>query len=312
MLDDLLGRTELKERIEDLREERDRLEARLEAESERRSEAKSARQDAEERVNRLQDRIADLEGRVDERQETAEVGFRREESVRGRRLEAVCSRLESFRGDPESVCSAYVEAGVPDDLADLLGDRAGLVDRAAPCLVWADDAGVLAVAARPPVAPEPFVEWDDAPRLERAWLQPTGRFALALVRSDTFAVGVYEGDERVDYEGFESDVKSDHSKGGFSQSRFERLRDEQIAAHVEQCEEALAEIEADRHFVVGDRRLVGEFEADGEGRSGASPSAGGAATVTADATAAVDATGDPEGALNDAYADFWTVRLYGL
>jgi len=44
--------------------------------------------------------------------------------------------------------------------------------------------------------------------------------------------------------------------------------------------------------VTGDRRLVGEFDAE--------------------ATAAVDATGDPEAALADAYDDFWTVRVYGL
>jgi peptide subunit release factor 1 (eRF1) len=320
MLDDLLGRTELKARIEELQEERDRLQARLDAESGRRADAVSARQEAEERVNRLEDRIADLEGRLETDQESAAIGFRREETLRGGRLESVLSRLSSFEGDPESVLTAYVEGGAPEGLADLLGDRAPLVDRAAPCLVWADDAGLLAAAVRPPVAPEPFLEWDDAPRFEREWLRPTGRFALALVRSDTFALGVYEGDERVDFEGFTSDVKSDHSKGGFSQSRFERLRDEQIAAHVEDCEEALASVDvrkptesscaahrnaersadADRLYVVGDRRLVAAFDPDGE------------ATVAADATAAVDATGDPEPALEDAFENFWTVRLYAL
>lgn len=300
MLDDLLGRTELKEQIEDLQEKRDRLEAQLEAESERRSEAVSARQAAEERINRLEDRIADLEGRLEETNETPTIGFRHEESLRGRRLEAVRSRLESFEGDPESVFSAYVEDAVPEAASDLLGERTSLLDRAAPCLVYADDAGLLAVAARPPVAPDPFEEWAATPRIEREWFEPTGRFGLALVRSDTFAVGVYEGDERVDFEGFTSDVKSDHSKGGFSQSRFERLRDEQIAAHVERCETALEAIEIDRLYVVGDRRLVGAFEDDGE------------ATVTAQETAAVDATGKPEAALEDAFDDFWTVRLYAL
>jgi peptide subunit release factor 1 (eRF1) len=113
-----------------------------------------------------------------------------------------------------------------------------------------------------------------------------------LVRSDTFAVGVYEADEQVSFEGFESDVKSDHSKGGFSQSRFERVRDEQIETHVEKCETTLDSVDADRLYVVGDRRLIGELDAD--------------------ATAPVDATGKPRAALEDAFADFWSVRLYGL
>lgn len=294
MLDDLLGRTELKERIEDIAEERDHLEARLEAESERRADAISAKQTAEERINRLEDRIADLEGRLDAEpdDDASDIGFRREETLRGGRIEAVLERLASFEGRPESVLTAYVDGSIPEDLRALLGDRTELVSRAAPCLVCADDAGMLAVALRPPVAPEPFCEWAATPTVERSWFRPTGRFALALVRSGTFAVGVYEDDERVSFEGFESNVKSDHSKGGFSQSRFERLRDEQIENHVEKCDAALSSVDVDRVYVVGDRRLVGEFDAD--------------------TTAAVDATGKPRAALEDAFAAFWSVRLYGL
>lgn len=292
MLDDLLGRTELKERIEALEADRDRLKARLEAESDRRADAVSAKQTAEERINRLEDRIADLEGRIESTSDAPDVGFRREETLYGGRAEAVFSRLASFESDPESVLTAYLDGSVPDDLRELLGDRSPLLTRAAPCLVCVDDAGLLAVAFRVPVAPDPFCEWAASPTVERSWFRPTGRFAFALVRSDTFAVGVYEGKERISFEGFESDVKSDHSKGGFSQSRFERIRDEQIHRHVEKCEETLESVEADRLYVVGDRRLVGEFDAD--------------------VTAAVDATGKPKAALEDAFSDFWSVRLYGL
>ena len=292
MLDDLLGRTALKERIAELEDERDRLQAQLDAESDRRSDAVSAKQDAEERVNRLEDRIADLQGKVDAESEAADIGFRRRETVRGDRLDEIRTRLTSFEGSAETVLTAFVDDEIPDDVRELLGDRTPLLSRAAPCLVCADDAGLLAVALRPPVAPEPFVEWAETPHVEREWFEPTGRFALAVVRSDVFAVGVYEGDERVEYEGFESDVKSDHSKGGFSQARFERLRDEQIADHVEKCEATLAGLDTERLYVVGDRRLIGEFDAD--------------------VTAAVDATGKPRAALEDAFDDFWTVPVYGL
>ena len=294
MLDDLLGRTELKEHIAELDAERESLEAQLEAEQERRAEAARKRQVAEERVNRLEDRIADLEGKLETTEEVADLAFRHRETVRGPRLEAVLSRLESFGGGPENVLTAFVGDEVPGAVKEVLGDRTALVSRAAPCLVCADDAGLLAAALRPPVAPEPFVEWGDGPEFDRSWFRPTGRHALALVRSDVFAVGVYEGDERVAFEGFESDVKSDHSKGGFSQARFERLRDEQIADHVDRCADALAAVDADRLYVTGDRRLIGEFDAD------------------ADAAAAVDATGEPEPALGDAVETFWSVRLYGL
>ena len=292
MLDDILGRTELKEQIAELEAERDRLAAQLEAESERRADAVSEKQAAQERINRLEDRIADLEGKLQQESESADIGFRRKETLRGKRRDAVLSRVESFEAEPEGVLTAYVDDDVPDELAEQLGDRTPLVRRAAPCLVCVDDAGVLATALRPPVAPEPFVEWAGRPTVERSWFAPTGRHALAVVRSDIFAVGVYEGDERVDIRTITSNVKSDHSKGGFSQSRFERIRDEQIRKHIQKASAALDDIDAERRYVVGDRRLIGEFDAD--------------------ATAAVDATGKPKPALEDAVREFWSVRLYGL
>jgi peptide subunit release factor 1 (eRF1) len=293
MLDDLLGRTELKEKIAALEERRDRLQAQLEAENERRADAVSAKQDAEERANRLDDRIADLEGQIGSAAtEGPDLDFRREETLRRERVEAVLSGLSSFESGTEGVLTAYVESSPPDGTRELLGDRGPLVTRAAPCLVCADDAGLLAAALRPPVAPEPFLERSTTPRIERSWFRPTGRFALALVRSDIFAVGVYEGTDRITYQGFTSSIKSDHSKGGFSQARFERLRDEQIAAHIDDCTDALESIDAERLYVVGDQRLIDEFDAD--------------------VTAAVDATGKPEAALSGAFDDFWSVRLYGL
>lgn len=292
MLDDLLGRTELKAQIAELADERDSLRARLDAESDRRADAVRARQEAEERVNRLEDRIADLEGKVDSADDAVSLDFRHRETLTGSRLDAVLTRLESFESDPESVLTAFVTDDVPDACRELLGDRTELLVRASPCLVCADDAGLFAAALRPPVTPDSFCTWGSAVDVDRAWFQPTGRFALALVRSDTFAVGVYEGTTRVEFEGFTSDVKSDHSKGGFSQGRFERIRDGQIADHVARCAATLDDVDADRLYVVGDRQLVTEFDAD--------------------ATAAVDATGRPKSALDDAFRDFWTTRLYGL
>ncbi|MFD1514766.1 Vms1/Ankzf1 family peptidyl-tRNA hydrolase [Halomarina rubra] len=293
MLDRLLGREELRERIATLDEEKRHLERQLEAEQRRRSEAVTDRQDAEERINRLEDRIAGLEG---ERAESADDGptFRLRERLRGGRLDDVLGRLDSVETGPEGALSATVGADDPvsDAVSDLLGERTGLVSRAAPCLVYADDAELVSVALAPPRLPESFCEWADSFRVERSWFVPEDdeRHALALVRSDTFALGVYEGDRRVDFEGFESDVKEQHSKGGFSQGRFERIRDGQIADHLDRCRDALADA-PDPLFVVGQRTLLDEV---GD---------------RAAATRAVDATGDPEAALADAREEFWTTRL---
>lgn len=294
MLDRLLGRASLQEEIADLQEELRHAERQLEAEGRRRSEAVRERQAAEERVNRLEDRIADLEGRLDGRDAgEADLDFRRETAVRGDRLRAVLDRLNSFETEPEGALTAMID-DVPDLVREAFGDRAALLSRAAPCLAVTDDAGLVSAALAPPDPPEPFVAWADGFEVDREWFLPTGEFVFVLVRSDIFALGEYDGDERTTFEGFSSDVKSNHSKGGFSQGRFERRRDDQIDAHLDRCREAIESRDADRLYVAGERTVLGEF-ADEAVR-----------------TTAVDATGDPEDALDSAFHDFWTTRLYGL
>lgn len=295
MLDELLGRAELKERIEELEEEKRHLERRAEAEEERRAEAARKRQDAEERVNRLEDRIADLEGQL-ERAEgpDTERGLRGTEDLRGSRLDEVLSRLRSFETGPEGALTAMVTDDPPGEVSDAFGDTAHLVDDAAPCLALTDDAGLVSVALRPPMPPEAFAEWGGGFRLEDEWFLPTGRFAFALVRSDLFALGEYDGSERRSAETIESDVMNAHSKGGFSQARFERRRDQQIDAHLDRCRDAITGREADTLVVVGEKTVLPEFR------------------DVADVTRPSDASGDPDEALAEAFSEFWTARLFLL
>jgi peptide subunit release factor 1 (eRF1) len=295
MLDRLLGRAALKERIAELEEDNERLRAQLEAEEERRAEAQHARQEAERRVNRLEDRIAELEDRAEraESEEKRPEEFRARVDLRRERLAEVLARVESLRTAPEGTLTAMIGDEVSDTVRTAVGERAPLVERAAPCLVVTDDERLLSVALAPPAPPEPFATWDDRPRLEERWFRPVGSFALALVRSDLFAYGAYEGADRVGFEGLTADVKSDHSKGGFSQARFERRRDAQIAEHLERCEAVIEERAPDRLYLLGERTALDALDLDVE---------------TADEVA-VDATGDPEPALEEAFREFWTTRL---
>jgi len=294
MLDRLLGRAELKARVAELEEEKRHLERQLAAEEERRAEAATARQRAEERGNRLEDRVTELEDRV-ERLQSADggAGGREAERLHGGRVGEVLDRLGSFDTEREGVFTAYIagEHDVPDAVRDAFGDRTAAVAGAAPCLAVTDDAGLLSACLSVPVPPEPFAEWDDGVRFERSWFEPTGEHTVALVRSDLFALGEYDGRERTAFHGFDSELKSQHSKGGFSQSRFERLRDQQIANHVERCRAAIDEVDPETLYVVGEGSVIHEF------------------SERAAVTKAVDATGDPEDALSDAVRSLWTVRL---
>jgi peptide subunit release factor 1 (eRF1) len=298
MFDQLLGRADLKERIETLEAEKADLQAQLDAADERRSEAVTERQAAQRRVNELEDRVTELQDRVERlRGEESTLEYRNREQLRGDRLSAVLDRLESVESDPEGVMTAVLtdRQGIPDAVREAFGERAALVSRAAPCLAVADDAGVLSAALDVPAAPSPFATWSDRAEFERSWLEPTGEFTLALVRSDLFAMGVYEGRERTAFHGFDSDLERNHSKGGFSQARFERRRDEQIDSHLDRAAAALSERPSDAPlYLVGETTVLHELDVD------------------ADARATVDATGDPEPALDHAFDSFWTVTLSAI
>lgn len=295
MLDSLLGRAELKARIEELEGDVESLEAQLAAEETRRAEAVEDRQESQERANRLEDRIADLEGQLERAREGERVvEFRDSAALRGDRLAELLDRLASVRTGPQGAFSAMVDGSTPVPIREQLGERAALVNRAEPCLAYLDDAGVVGVALEPALQPATFAEWGDRFRIDREWFLPEGRFGLALVRSDVFAYGSYAGQEQVDFEGFASDLKSEHSKGGYSQSRFERRRDEQIEDHLANCRAVLEERDPERLFVVGERTVIHEFAG------------------IAEQVETVDATGDPEPALKDAFESFFTATLYLL
>jgi peptide subunit release factor 1 (eRF1) len=307
MLDELLGRAELKDRIEELEEEKRHLERRAEAEEERRSAAARKRQEAETEINRLEDKIEGLEERVERLSETGEteVSVRGTETLHDDRRDEVLARLRSFGTGAEGALTAMVHDDVPDAVRDALGDRTALVRRAAPCLVCVDDAGLLSAALAPPTPPAPFVEWGDSFRIDRSWFAPVDPTWVALVRSDLFALGVYDGESVTPVDEIESDVRASHSKGGFSQARFERRRDQQVDEHLARARDALdthlgsdtgsADVPtppADADVVVlGEGTVLGQF------------------TDLADRTATVDATGDPTDALRSAVRDFWAVRL---
>ena len=310
MLDELLGRAELKERIEELAEEKRHLERRAAAEEERRSEAARKRQEADAEINRLEDKVEGLEERVERLSTTddREVSVRGTEALRGARLDEVLVRLSSVETGPEGALTAMVGDEVPDPVVDVLGDRAALVRRAAPCLVCVDDAGVVAAALAPPTPPAPFVEWGAGFRINRSWFAPVEPAWVGLVRSDLFALGVYDGETVRLVDDVESDVQASHSKGGFSQARFERRRDQQIDEHLDRARAAI-EAHLDGGGSAGGAASADEPAPDADVILLGEGTVLGRVTDLADRTAAVDATGDPEDALRSAVRDFWTVRL---
>lgn len=303
MLDDLLGRTELKNHIQELESKVESLEERLEAENRRRKEAVTEKQRADRRVNKLESKIDELEGRLERKQVERDHGFRGVEEVGGDRLDQVLGLLESVEGGRESLTTAYVAPGDAVDL-DLDGRVEALlrrVDSGTGKAVYLDDWGVVRVCLVPPLPVESSrVLHDECFRVDRSLYGPMGVHAVAAVRSDTYAGGVFDGDGRTAISSVSSNVKGGHSKGGWSQSRYERRREEQVDRHVKESVESFREMIADYDLevvaVVGEDSVVERF----------------ADMVGADVTRSLDARGKDESLLEDAYGKLWAARLYVL
>ena len=293
MLDELLGRAPLQAQIDELTEEIDRLEAQLAGESKRRKEAVRNRQSAEERANELEDRIAGLEGEL--KSKTTErdgPAFFRTETRTHHAITEIIATLQSIHTPEESAFTASISDNVPPEITDLLDDRAELLHSIMPCLLCIDDHRLTRVALIPPRLPDPFSTWDDHFTLDEDWFLPTDGAKFALVRSDRFAVGTISAGS-IQYEnGFTSDVMNTHSKGGFSQARFDRRRDEQIANHIDRVEDALSTGSSEPLFLAGDRHIIKRL------------------SIAATGTKTVDASGKPQAALTNAFDAFWQTRVF--
>jgi peptide subunit release factor 1 (eRF1) len=267
MFDDVLGKTELKERIEELEAEVEELEDRLEAEERRRKNAVTEKQDAHERANRMESKVQELEDRLDRAEEDEkDVGFRLAKTVRGQTLEDALGLLESARSGEDSLTTVRVAPGdrVPEEFGTETTAALQRVESKTGFVAFGDDAGLLRVALVPPLGVEETrVEHGPRFALDRDLFELPETHGVAVVRSDEYAGGVYTEGERVGYTSVSTEVKSKHSKGGYSQGRFERARDEEVKKHVREAAEEfdamLAEHDVDHVFVAGDSRVASDF-----------------------------------------------------
>lgn len=286
---------ELEAELAECREELERVESQLEAADERRREAVRARQEAQEERNRLRDRVEQLEADLERAGSDQQVQLRGEATLGPRAARRVVEALSGFETEPDGAYTAMIEADRPEAVVDHFGERVALVDRATPCLLLFDRDGLIEVALSPPVTPEPFATWQSTFDIEPDWFVPHTPHWFAIVRNDLAALGRFDGDDLAFHDGFESNVQGRHSKGGFSQARFERRRAEQVEDHLDRARDLLETVPTEVPLI-----LTG------------SESALDVLSVESRARATVDASGGPEDALDAAFRSFWQTRLRRL
>lgn len=202
---------ELEDEIAQLREERDRLQQRLDAEQERLTETRRQKQDAEEEVNRLQDRLRSLQDRLDTDGDDPDDGQHRHtvQLGRGQTLDLLdCIDALEF---PAAEAETVIE-----------GDEARLTDP------W-----LLNHVIETPLAMAALERTDHGFVTGPVRDQLTGRYLFVHLTAGGSGIAIIEDGELQRAETVDADIKGSHTKGGYSQSRFERLREQQIDDHLD-------------------------------------------------------------------------------
>jgi len=225
---DLFGR---KARIEELKEELasqedeltdriEELEERLAKEQERARQAAAAKQDAEERINRLEDRIASLKDRVDGDQtgHTAVIEHHDLDLSQTTELIENLGRLSYRLSKADTI---YTSPG-----RSITGSETGEIIVTDPYL--------LRHAIKPPIPVQDATSYrSDGFMLDPLEEMLQDRYCLLHLTAGGSGIAVIEDGEIMEATIIDADIKAQHTKGGYSQKRFERRREAQIEEHLE-------------------------------------------------------------------------------
>jgi len=251
---DLLGKKKLEEEIEGLRarvseleEERDSLQLQIERREEKIRKLTAAGQETSLALKAAEQKIAALQERSAKEAEVEESAMDMRSSgslLRPREVERLLDRLDAVRSAKDDLLSVYIAPGssgesLPAEVADL-ARRAGS-DRGIAAFI---DPLLFAIALVPPFPiGEGEVTWAGSfktgPLKE---MLDTPVLVVAAHAGETL-LGVALGREGfAEHAVVRSTVKEKHTKGGWSQKRFERLREEDIRQHADLVRERLSQI----------------------------------------------------------------------
>ena len=266
MFDKLLGKKELGEhiqtleaQIEQLRSENRSTSARLLSRDETTRKAISQKQDVEEELNSAKKKIETLEHKISvlSKDASQDVTFRNISSIPIQSMANYICQIGSLQALDNSLVTAYLQPG--QSLADLENGRElpespghetmGLVDKIESptgVAVFYDTLGMVREAVAP-FLPLDVSFWQMDARFDVVPLQELMdrkvNICVLLAHAGESFIGITDTPGTfTDYHIVRSSVKGKHTKGGWSQRRFERLRDEDIQHHVKKVKDAFVKM----------------------------------------------------------------------
>ncbi|MCE8424389.1 MAG: hypothetical protein J5U17_01250 [Candidatus Methanoperedens sp.] len=255
---DIFGKEEinsLKARISELEEEKRKLSIQLEKSEEKIRKTVSSRQVVDQELNEAKAKLSTFENEIwNLKKETRnELNFRFSESFSGNRLEDLIILLGSLQSRTSELITIYLAVDetlekVPDDinvhidtpmryLIEKIGSPAGKI-------IFFDTSYIIRLVMIP-VFPVTHSEYSFERRFNIEPLKASLGYDNILVLNahagETF-IGIVETDAFSMHDIIRSSVMGKHSKGGWSQKRFQTLVEEDVKHHAAKVRDALGKM----------------------------------------------------------------------
>lgn len=271
---------ELQSYIMELEIESQKLQRQLEKKEKNTKRAISEKQEAEEKLNAANVKIETLQNEIeslkDERNDLQDFKFRNIEILYPSKTQNWLTKIQSIKSDDDSLITVYLK---PDDslsnlknpnrLLDLIGENTqsllAKIESFTGYILFYDTDSIICEVIVPPF-PIRESKWGAGNDFQigrlKSILEQDFKICILQAHAGESFVGIAKPDEFENHRIIKSSVKAKHKKGGFSQKRFEELRNEDISHHIEKVQSEFSKImdgiENDVDYIIagGDRELT--------------------------------------------------------
>lgn len=272
---DLFGKDEinsLKARIQELEEENLKLSLQLEKKDEKTRKTIAEKQEVDRELNETRQRISSLENEINKlKKETSSgLNFHFSGSLSRHKLDDVLYLLGSMKAKTSTLITVYLakdealENAAKDILTHIDSSALYLIEKIESSTgkaVFYDTDHIIKLVIIP-VFPIMHSEFS----LERQFNIEPLKNSLTVEKTlvinahagETF-IGIVEADTFIEHEVIRSSVMGKHSKGGWSQKRFQSLVEEDVRHHADKVRDALSP-------VIGKHKDIQYVIAGGEGK----------------------------------------------
>jgi predicted RNase H-like nuclease (RuvC/YqgF family) len=264
----------LKARMIELEEENRKLSLKLEKGDEKAKKTVATKQEVDRELNEARQRISSLENELQKLKQEAsrELSFRFSESMTGHKLDELLFLLGSLQSKAPALITIYLARdetlkNIEETIASRLDSSAAYliekIDSSTGKAIFYDTNQIIKLVIIP-VFPIARSESALGRQFALETLEKSRRCDKILVLNahagETFA-GIVENDTFAEHEIIRSSVMGKHSKGGWSQKRFQSLVEEDVRHHADKVRAALERMigaHKDMHYVIagGEGKLI--------------------------------------------------------